>query len=1636
MATEDDNDPLHRLQNLQRDLNAANESRLANIDRLAAELESSADNLRRLLERTKKSQASRDALRPDTLAIGETQYRITEPFRLNVQQVSDALNLDELEAAYLCIRSQLPDEDSQNGAALSMRAVLRFHEERFVLLDCLRILLQLGEGDEETADAFKETSRELLQGEGGGPAESSKFWRKCTDGLGDIEGFIANLAAHDNKMAVTDQRNQTDDTAWVHSQRLLLTRQHESLAAVMSYLLHRGYVPPEDYRRFLSHAAALQAPTDITVHYLPVLASGAAHFAEDRNHDAIRGIHSLFAPGPGQLQWKHSQLKAAAIAIWLAEYSGLLQNHDGAESDGEARTKLFFSTLYDGAFSFILGAASFLKPVVWHDPARIAITDFLVGSAIVMPPDAPRARREFAALTTVELQTFTEAFVTNMPDALRKLRLDEDENRRNVLSQSANSIGQTALELERFMVIMAYAYQDDAEAAMDFWSHRESNLYGFLRWVSQRLPTPRVAAFCLLLRSIATDDKSADTAHRFLLDDSTMTSGKLRKSYAVSWAQIFNELEVYVSSLKERPSAPQSALGPDRASGELLLEEPETGIMLDAYLGLTAHMCRHSPEARQWLLREQTFHLGEVMFALAQSATEARIRACCLDVLAALLTDNVVEVRNGMWVILDTWISGGGIDGSSTARVTRSAFPAKRYLQAYANDAESAASLIALLNALIAPTASSPDHTIDELPFPENLGAPHRHAGIDAYVDFVLDAVFAHKAGKALGDSESSLIDIVRYECLHFAFQCLSTFNEDLVSLANTTQISVESTMETKSLTAYARLHPFARVMEWLFDKNVISQLFQTLQQNIDLLDNAEPESPLVNATLKSIQILSLAWQLQPTYFDLVRPTILSQKTKAQPVNSTWASIDEIFLTYLHAIVDIAEFTACRHVDISLECLHLLQRIGSSRKLTDSGGSGDSRHGSRIVSVLAPGSAFLTLQLAENFVVQAWDLESDGTPLQVLRANATLDLLNANLDTSSRRPGIAHCLLGFHCRDRDVDVVPRSAYHEGRSLFHAIARCATDAELITQPAGNSSWLMALKRRCLEVILKLATAPMTSPFVQADLRAMEFLPALSRKLADTPTVPAWDGLSLQDGHVLLHSSSAAIRDFLYIRAGFCRFAAVDLRAAYEQSAFSVQEKIISALLGTVVLPGGEQLPTISIFDLSDFFELETVKPFVVPSTKYFDDLDVSSFTKDDSELGRAFDTHVTEKALVLRKRELKDRGIITEPAGLEQADNETQAILAALASQNSFMAIQVARSVALEAWTESISLMVTKGAMDNPSLVTFSLQGLLIAAPKYERALSGDLDSAALLAKLILTLTHALSHASQDSSRQTASVTVERLLAVFRVSLKAITDSATSLALRDVAYRTTCAILAAVPKAPVTSRTSPTSSSKQLLHLIQTAGERLFAVVTEDAFSGRGITRVSALLFLDSLVLLYQNLKVNTSMHRAFTKLNFVPVLLDTSIGNVAAAFRSEEETVATLAYFHTAMTLLLRICQNADGTQLLLNSGLFQAIDHSKLFSTDPDLGLDVDNPQALQEFYAILADTLRLVTAVAVQRSRQPAKLFLQQHRYTVQAIFKQASRGLALDVAEELSRLILATDFLDDDQAALSSTRANGFT
>ncbi|WPH01966.1 Hypothetical protein R9X50_00482000 [Acrodontium crateriforme] len=1664
----DTDEPLQRLQDLQRDLLAFAESRHANLDRLSAELDASVGDLKRLLEKKDKSEASRNKLaptngtKPETLNIDDVEYSINEDFRQAALLVSDELNIDELDAAKLCIQSA-PEDSVHPDTALPFRAILRFHNHRQTLLHCLQLLLQQAY-DADDEDEITRNLRIFTNGIIQDNADSSAYWRKCIAGLSDIEIAIKKVGDHKQTMVMTGQDLTNEMGEALEAQNMLLTREHECLSAVMSYLIRGNHVKPQDFRQFISKAAELDAAPCIAAHYLPVFMSGSAYFGSDTvtTAEAAHDLHTLFAQGPGQKQYKQPSLKAAATVCWLAEYSSRFQDTltdpnlrvaDRQKAE-EERTKLFLDCVGDKALHYLLAVCAFFKPIVWLDPAKEAFLNFLLPDSQRIGKDAPPVSPDFASLTMGELRGVADSFIANMPDALRRLKQDEDYFRERNYRRDFSEAQPMEPELERFLIILSYAYDDDAEAAMDFWSDREGNLFGFLRWTAERLPTPRVATFCELLRSVAKDAKSANHAHKFLLEETGVRSGRMRKMHSVSWSQIFNEFDFYATSFKDKVSVPQSSTHQTTPPMDMI--ETETSIMLEAYLRLTAHMCRTSPEARNWILREQTFPLGDIVFQLASSAIDPRLQACCFDLLAAMLADDATEVNDGMWVMLDSWISGGSAAGSNSGRPQASVKPMaeKYYLQRFNDNPETSAAFVGLLNSLLVVSPDQVEATLDALPFPENLGSPNRHPGIDVYVDFVMGTAFRLSAIHSHSYSEA-YINVLRCKCLDFAFICLSTFNENLVMLANTTTISVDSAIRASSLANYARLHPFARVMEWLFNNNVIEILSLTVNQNVDDLNELDPESPIVHSVLKGVEVLNLAMNLQSTYFDIVRPIVKTHSApRIQPVaNAAFASFDDVLLSQLTSVQHIVSFTSNKHLGLSLESLDLVQKLSRSKRLNDNGQSGVTRNrtSNRLIGLLSDTCEGVALGLRPDFQLYEYDLENGEAPAKLMRAQAVLDLLVGCLEASVHRPTLAHCFLGFTCREQNVFVAPDSRFAFGYSLFHTIASCAAQAPISIAPS-NISWLLSVKRGCLDVLMKLAISPLTASIVQSELRSMDFLAALSQNQIPTSENQLWDMKTCSDPEVLLTTSAQAIRDFLRCRELYFEYAAIELRTATEDGAFSIQEKSLNTLRGSIQYPNGEREPTLSVFDLFDFFDLETTDSSDV-ACKFLNNIDLSGCMKDNAEILEVYDTKVAEQLLILKKRELLVSGIIKEPTEEQQIDDEITAILASLTSQNTWRLIQNARVSALESWSDLMSQIVTAGGLESQELTAFTLRGLQIVLPKFERCLSESFDSAAFLAKLTLTFVPVVLPTSQGSTQEGVMAASERLLLAFRVCLKAITDGGSGLALRDVCYRTCCSILGSMPLTSENGRRTASPNAKQLLQLVQVTGERLLSVITEDAFSGRGSTRVSAVLFLDSLIILFKSTNMIPAIMKALAKLNFAPVLIDSSIGSVATSFQApSDELATTLAYFHTALALLLRICQTSDGTQLILNSGFFDAVADSRLFSTDPDIGLEVDNAAALKEFYRLLSSVLRVITAIVITRGSsnvatlQQAQSFLQNNRFSIQAVFKRTSAVQktagppeveALEVADELSRLMLVTGFLEQDEPAyLRTSKTNGFT
>ena len=154
-----------------------------------------------------------------------------------------------------------------------------------------------------------------------------------------------------------------------------------------------------------------------------------------------------------------------------------------------------------------------------------------------------------------------------------------------------------------------------------------------------------------------------------------------------------------------------------------------------------------------------------------------------------------------------------------------------------------------------------------------------------------------------------------------------------------------------------------------------------------------------------------------------------------------------------------------------------------------------------------------------------------------------------------------------------------------------------------------------------------------------------------------------------------------------------------------------------------------------------------------------------------------------------------------------------------------------------------------------------------------------------------------------------------------------------------------------------------------------------------------------------------------------------------------------------LTFYESKLALLLTVSQSRVGAMHVINAGFFPAVRASGLFSVDPDIGVgklsnsgeyktsltisEIDNPEALSEYYRLLLAITRVITSVVLSRGSQneqtieSARVFLTENRPLVVATFKRQARigGVSFDDAgvdiEQLVELfvllISMTDFLD---------------
>ncbi|KAK9442641.1 hypothetical protein VB005_03704 [Metarhizium brunneum] len=1616
--------------------------------------------LEKLWECPAKNDKSRNVVKSGKLSIEEQEFTINEKFQQDALLLSDELDLDEIEAAKCLLESQ--DDPSVLGRSLLECGIIRFHQQRKYTLDALRLLLELDsvEDDAEESGALETikmfVAARLFQSRTGG---AKRYVPRCMAAMGKIKSWLQRLA---DKIAAAQALSQvkpdqlSEEVETIEFSRVSLIQQHELLGVVLCRLVEKRQADVSDFMDFVSTLKKLDKYDNLLAHLVPAMGAYISVFGStEGGYDLIkvREVHSKLFPAADDSTWPLPHFHAAFRAWWLAEYSGFYLDDPpeaaippGTDLDEEdrQRSKQFLDALKDGAFDFLLSVAGDVKPADWHDSVRVGMRNWLTRKSSALTADSVQFAGFFQLCLMSQIEVFVDAFISNLPDVLRKLRVEEDEQRQ--LSQAHEQ----DLDLERFLLIIAYSYEGRAEAAANFWSDPDSNLAGFMHWASRRASTPLVTAFCEMLQAIAGNDDCATAAHEFLLDDGHQSSGKMRRSQSLTWTQIFRELDFFSEKIRQKPTTTQtSRYRSGKPANEHVETEPESAMMLECYLRLMAKLATESETSRLFLLQNANYNLVDVLYELASSPVPPRLRGCVFMALKALMSRKTIQESHTMWTCLENWITGGY--AGPVAGPLRQAQPAPlismdRILDEMSSGFEDPESFVQLLLSLVSPAIDSSPLN-DSLPFPETLGSNSRNPGVEVYVDFVMGLVFANKA-QELQDKHQ--LRVLRLSCLDFMLTCLSAFNEDLIVIANETTIMIDSVISTTDLATYVRKHPFARVMEWMFNDKVMTALFNTIHQEPADVGNAAPDSPLILGILRAVEVISKVLDLEATYLDLVRPLIKTQPgARRQPVtNAPYASFQDGLVTRLNLVVDLGNYCGIGHPALTLACLKLLERMSSSSKITATwSGSGRQSHRNKaIVAMEANGEHESISRCFSSELMAPLEAGREADSPNYITKIYILDFLLQCLSTTPKEPTIAHLLLGFKCGVDSVTIENNSAFSNQTSLFHTLLRL-----LMEIPSGDAEgmrqWLIAIKSRVMRILHILWGSPLSAPWVINDLRENEFLfHLLIRETVIQPELP-WEGQNVATLHFPVTDGASTLVDFLTIRSLTLEYMAMELCMISQGRIPSTKRRIFEALNGQVTGDGNQVIQTPTVFDLFDFLLPEGIWDIPPPPIQFYKDVDITICVENDADGNAIHNIDRVKEILLFKRGESQSQGGVISVQDLAIIEREEGMIIEYLVSNNRQKQIATQCLRVLRSWTRLLLVMIECNDFKGTAQTSFFLQALQAVLPSLEAFASDRPKEALELAKLARVLLFKLDLGSQDmSDKHSGSIgnlVSDKLYQLFQICLQAIGKWAGTAELRSVYYEICYRYLTGMSEQGALSPTRPKTTKT-----IQVYGERLINVICDDAYCGEPTYQASALVLLNSLVNVGRH-ENDSHVIETLNKLNFIGILVD-SLRNIMQEWQDAYTAGHTdqQNYQNARLALLLQMAQSRHGAKYILYANLFRAIDTSGLFTADPELQSDVQNSRALEQHYDLLAKVVRIIGAALLSRGSHnivQGRKFLTDHRMLVTHTLKR-SAGIGggvgnetldekiSDLADGLMVVIAATGFLEyENESVVESMKPN---
>ncbi|KAI0202203.1 nucleoporin Nup186/Nup192/Nup205 [Astrocystis sublimbata] len=1626
-------------------------------------LEPVAPVFKRLLEKPGRKKESRDAVLSGNVRIDDDDWTLNKDFQEIILQVADELDLDEIEATRLALQAE--EEEERLGRSRKECAVIRFHQQRKYLLSCMVLLLELSkEEDELLADAASNdlgllsqyVNQNILRDKtgGGNGVVQTRFVPACASSLADIRGWLLKISEHVNGAAMLGRATELHTRETYEFAHISLMQQHELLAVILCYAIERHMATDADFLEFLPNFRRASRYDYSIVHLMPVLGAYITMFGSTEGSGSLeqaRNLNTVVCQQPETTVGTLPFLDAAIRSWWIAEYSGwYMEDAAGSgltdvdlDEEDRQRSRQFTEALKDGAFDFLLAVLLDVKTTEWQDPFQNKLRGWAQKRTPTLPPDTVPFATHLQNRVMVKMEMFVDAFISNMPDVLRKLKIEEDEQRQ------AGQHQQQDIDLERFLLLIAYSYEGRPEAADAFWGDSESNLAGFLQWASRRTTTPLQTAFCEMLQCLSDDSENATHAHEFLLDE----GHQLRRPSSITWAHILKELDYWVNAPKSKPTGAQTA----KLDGERTENEAEVLMLQQAYLRLITKLSSQSVACCTYLLDLQGERLVVILMQIISSVVGHEIRGDAFRALSGLMARKSLSQSHALWRALELCFTGYYITPATSARTQNSAMtlPARSSVmealfQEMTLNFDDTSAFIQLLTVMTSlPNGGSPLN--DALPYSEDLGTSTRtRPGIEPYIDFVLGHIFSMKVTESRDVTQQR---ILRYHCLEFSLACICSFNEDLILFANESNINVDSAIETSNLEAYVSLHPFARVMEWIYDSKFVKGILNTIHQDSSDIGKAAPDSPLILGVLRAVELLSKALDLQTTYLDLVRPIVKplnrgQNRSSFTPTsNGAFASVEDGLMTSLTLLSDLGGYCGIGHPNVTVASLKLLEKISTSPRIISAWQSGIPGHTHRnkaIVALEEHGDAQAIAGAFTSELTSPLDFRREANAPDYQIKVYILDFIYACLKANPDRPTIAHLLLGFHCSSNTLGVEPGSAFEQGSALFHALLPIIVEVPANNEEGSMVQWIVELKYKVMRIFKLLWNSSLSASLVLGELRENDFLFHILLQGLVTQQSTNWDGQEAVGPDFLTTPAAQGFVDYLSMRAMALEYIAHELCSVTQGQMPALKRRVFDALGGQIVIEGMESIAVPSVFEFHDSLPQEDLFAAPPPQLDAFRDLDLQACLEEDDNSNPVYNLGKVQEVLLLKRNEGNKSGQMILQQDVVRMDQEEETMLLYAVYFNRLTQTRAYSLRILSAWTRLLMVMTDCNDFKGTHKVSFILQTLQAILPGLEMYSSEKPDPALELAKLAKVVLFKLDFAAMSTvdqdGRAADNLISDKLFQLLQICLDAIAKWVASQELRAIYYSLCYRYFIGI----LDHGHGTVSGLRRTTKTIQSFGEKLLNVVCDDAFGGDARCQSAALVLLATLVQLGRK-EGDSYVVEALNKLNFIGILVD-SLRDMLQEWDESNRSGNSdhQNYMNAKFGLLLQICQTRPGAKYVLHANIFRTVEQSGLFGVDPELQADHSDSEALEKHYLLLVKVAQIIGVAIVSRGSHnvlQGRRFLADHRMLVTHVLKRSAgvgagtgkmdQALAEridDLAEAFMMMITATNFLEFENQTLT--------